>query len=74
MAFAALEEKYRKTQEDNSDLVTRWMELKSKDADRMNAENADFHQYVIILHTIWRRSTLSFFSKCIKKQKFKKSN
>ncbi|KAK0054540.1 autophagy-related protein 16-1 [Biomphalaria pfeifferi] len=42
MAFTALEERYRKTQEDNSDLIQRWMEQKAKDADRMNAENADF--------------------------------
>ncbi|GFO28485.1 autophagy-related protein 16-1 [Plakobranchus ocellatus] len=42
MAFSALEEKYRKCQDDNNDLVQRWMEQKAKDADRMNAENADF--------------------------------
>ncbi|XP_059164215.1 autophagy-related protein 16-1-like [Physella acuta] len=42
MAFTALEERYRKAQEDNSDLIQRWMEQKAKDADRMNAENADF--------------------------------
>ncbi|BFZ00253.1 hypothetical protein BsWGS_03292 [Bradybaena similaris] len=42
MAFTAQEEKYRKAQEDNSELVQRWMELKAKEADRWNAENADF--------------------------------
>ncbi|GFR67307.1 autophagy-related protein 16-1 [Elysia marginata] len=42
MAFSALEEKYRKCQEDNQDLVARWMDQKAKDADRMNEENADF--------------------------------
>ena len=46
MAFSALEEKYRKCQEDNQDLVQRWMDQKAKDADRMNAENADFIKYV----------------------------
>lgn len=42
MAFTAMEERYRKAQEDNSDLIQRWMEQKAKDADKMNAENADF--------------------------------
>ncbi|CAG5135625.1 unnamed protein product [Candidula unifasciata] len=42
MAFTALEEKYQKAMEDNNDLVQRWMEQKAKDADKMNAENADF--------------------------------
>ena len=39
LAFTSLEEKFRKMQEDNNDLVTRWMALKAKDADRMNTEN-----------------------------------
>ncbi|KAH9514693.1 hypothetical protein Btru_023319 [Bulinus truncatus] len=42
MAFTSLEERYKKAQEDNNDLIQRWMEQKAKDADRMNAENADF--------------------------------
>ncbi|CAL1547373.1 unnamed protein product [Lymnaea stagnalis] len=49
MAFTALEEKYRKTQEDNSELIARWMEQKAKDADRMNAENADFIKIMEII-------------------------
>lgn len=40
LAFSAMEEKYRKTKEDNADLITRWMQVKSKAADQMNAENA----------------------------------
>lgn len=39
LAFTALEEKYRKCQEDNRDLVERWMQQKSKDADKLNEEN-----------------------------------
>jgi len=39
LAFTAMEEKYRKSQEDNRELVERWMEQKSKDADKLNAEN-----------------------------------
>ncbi|XP_069104031.1 autophagy-related protein 16-1-like [Argopecten irradians] len=39
LAFTALEEKYRKAQEDNRELVERWMDQKSKDADKLNAEN-----------------------------------
>ncbi|KAL5005455.1 hypothetical protein ScPMuIL_018911 [Solemya velum] len=39
LAFAALEEKYRKCQEENGELVARWMDLKSKDADKLNEEN-----------------------------------
>ncbi|CAG5125400.1 unnamed protein product, partial [Candidula unifasciata] len=46
MAFTAQEEKYRKAQEDNSELVQRWMELKAREADRWNAENADFIRYM----------------------------
>ncbi|CAH1781563.1 unnamed protein product, partial [Owenia fusiformis] len=39
LAFSALEERYRKCQEDNNDLVSRWMALKSVEADKFNAEN-----------------------------------
>lgn len=42
LAFAALEEKYQKAQEDNRDLIERWMAQKAKDADIMNEENAIF--------------------------------
>ena len=32
----------RQLQNENVELVTRWMALKAKDADRMNAENEEF--------------------------------
>jgi len=32
----------RQLQNDNAELVARWMALKAKDADRMNAENEEF--------------------------------
>jgi len=42
MAFTSLEMKMRELQNENVELVTRWMALKAKDADRMNAENEEF--------------------------------
>ena len=39
LAFTSLEEKFRKMQEDNNELVSRWMELKAGAADKLNAEN-----------------------------------
>ncbi|XP_071085065.1 autophagy-related protein 16-1-like [Haliotis cracherodii] len=42
LAFTALEEKYRKVMEENCELVQRWMDLKAKDADKLNEENDDF--------------------------------
>ncbi|XP_064615207.1 autophagy-related protein 16-1-like [Liolophura sinensis] len=42
LAYSALEEKYRKLRGENAELVTRWMDLKAKDADKMNAENDVF--------------------------------
>ena len=42
MAFSALEEKYRSVQDDNRELVERWMSQRSKEADKLNAENDTF--------------------------------
>ena len=42
MAFSSMEGKMRELQNENVELVTRWMALKAKDADRMNAENEEF--------------------------------
>jgi len=42
MAYSSLELKMRELQNENVELVTRWMALKAKDADRMNAENDEF--------------------------------
>ncbi|XP_077011564.1 autophagy-related protein 16-1 isoform X2 [Tamandua tetradactyla] len=39
ITFTALEEKLRKTTEENQDLVTRWMAEKAQEANRLNAEN-----------------------------------
>lgn len=42
MAYAAIEKNLRDLQEDNADLVTRWMAQKADLANRMNAENETF--------------------------------
>ncbi|XP_030632837.1 autophagy-related protein 16-1 isoform X3 [Chanos chanos] len=39
ITFSALEEKLRRTTEDNQELVTRWMAEKAQEANRLNAEN-----------------------------------
>lgn len=42
MAYAAIEKNLRDLQEDNADLVNRWMAQKAEMANRMNAENDSF--------------------------------
>ncbi|XP_046397612.1 autophagy-related protein 16-1 isoform X2 [Ischnura elegans] len=42
LAFASLEEKLRKTQDENRELVERLISIKSRDADRMNEEHEGF--------------------------------
>ncbi|CAL8363300.1 unnamed protein product [Merluccius merluccius] len=39
ITFSAVEEKLRRTAEDNQELVSRWMAEKAQEADRLNAEN-----------------------------------
>ncbi|KAM6946181.1 autophagy-related protein 16-1 [Aplochiton taeniatus] len=39
ITFGALEEKLRRTTEDNQELVSRWMAEKAQEANRLNAEN-----------------------------------
>ncbi|XP_071387498.1 autophagy-related protein 16-1 isoform X3 [Centroberyx affinis] len=39
ITFSALEEKLRRTTEDNQELVSRWMAEKAQEANRLNAEN-----------------------------------
>ncbi|XP_066938381.1 autophagy-related protein 16 [Macrobrachium rosenbergii] len=39
LAFTALEDKYRKAQDDNRDLIERWMAQKARDAEKLNLEN-----------------------------------
>ena len=41
LAFCTMEDRYKKLQEDNTDLITRWMQVKAKDADKLNTENDD---------------------------------
>ena len=45
LAFTALEDKYQKAQDDNRELIERWMVQKAKDADIMNEENAVFMRW-----------------------------
>ncbi|XP_055954277.1 autophagy-related protein 16-1 [Patella vulgata] len=42
LAFTTIEEKYRRSKDENRELVERWMHLKSKDADKLNEENDSF--------------------------------
>ncbi|KAG8231195.1 hypothetical protein J437_LFUL011308, partial [Ladona fulva] len=42
LAFASLEDKLRRTQDENMELVERLISIKSKDADRMNEEHEGF--------------------------------
>ncbi|CAG2066528.1 unnamed protein product, partial [Timema podura] len=42
LAFASLEEKLRKTQDENRALLERLISYKAKDADKMNEENENF--------------------------------
>lgn len=46
LAFAALEDKLRKTQDENRQLLDRLMKYKSKDADKLNEENENFLRYL----------------------------
>ncbi|XP_051874230.1 autophagy-related protein 16-1-like isoform X2 [Pristis pectinata] len=39
ITFTALEEKLRKTSDENQELITRWMAEKAQEANRLNAEN-----------------------------------
>lgn len=49
ITFTALEEKLRKTTEDNQELVTRWMAEKAQEANRLNAENEKDSRYNICI-------------------------
>ena len=39
LAFASIEKTLRRLQDENQELIHRWMKRKSQDADRLNAEN-----------------------------------
>lgn len=43
LAFTAMEDRCRKLQEDNTDLITRWMQ-KAEDADKLKDQNDDQHR------------------------------
>lgn len=45
ITFSALEEKLRKTTEDNQELVSRWMAEKAQEANKLNAENEKDSRY-----------------------------
>lgn len=47
ITFTALEEKLRKTTEENQELVTRWMAEKAQEANRLNAENEKDSRWVL---------------------------
>ena len=49
LAFTALEDKYQKAQDDNRELIERWMVQKAKDADIMNEENAVFMRWARVV-------------------------
>uniref|UniRef100_A0A672SSK9 APG16-like 1 n=1 Tax=Sinocyclocheilus grahami TaxID=75366 RepID=A0A672SSK9_SINGR len=70
ITFSALEEKLRKTTEDNQELVTRWMAEKAQEANKLNAENekdsrSETHTIqlgVCDIYRLRRRSVNSFGS------------
>uniref|UniRef100_A0A6Q2YES3 APG16-like 1 n=1 Tax=Esox lucius TaxID=8010 RepID=A0A6Q2YES3_ESOLU len=48
ITFGALEEKLRRTTDDNQELVSRWMAEKSQEANKLNAENEKDCKYVMM--------------------------
>ena len=42
LAYTSLEEKYRKTVAENTELLTRYIEIKGKHADILNQDNENF--------------------------------
>uniref|UniRef100_A0A8C1F5J7 ATG16 autophagy related 16-like 1 (S. cerevisiae) n=1 Tax=Cyprinus carpio carpio TaxID=630221 RepID=A0A8C1F5J7_CYPCA len=59
ITFSALEEKLRKTTEDNQELVTRWMAEKAQEANKLNAENEKDSRSQT--HSIWMLLKYTFF-------------
>ncbi|XP_042627682.1 autophagy-related protein 16-like [Cyprinus carpio] len=59
ITFSALEEKLRKTTEDNQELVTRWMAEKAQEANKLNAENEKDSRSQT--HSIWMLLKYAFF-------------
>ncbi|XP_051169478.1 autophagy-related protein 16-1-like [Leptopilina boulardi] len=63
LAFASLEEKLRKAQEENRQLVERLIKYKAKDADKMNEENDNFLNESFTSPTAFLMHTISKFGK-----------
>ncbi|XP_032684071.1 autophagy-related protein 16-1 isoform X2 [Odontomachus brunneus] len=61
LAFASLEEKLRKTQEENRQLIERLIKYKARDAEKMNEENDNFLSFTS--PTTFLMNTLSKFGK-----------
>lgn len=57
ITFTALEEKLRKTSEENQELVTRWMAEKAQEANRLNAENEKDSRWVTVQASSCGRTT-----------------
>ncbi|XP_029171188.1 autophagy-related protein 16-1 isoform X1 [Nylanderia fulva] len=66
LAFASLEEKLRKTQEENRQLIERLIKYKARDAEKMNEENDNFLSFTsptaFLMHT-FSKYTLSKLGK-----------
>uniref|UniRef100_A0A673CAC6 ATG16 autophagy related 16-like 1 (S. cerevisiae) n=1 Tax=Sphaeramia orbicularis TaxID=375764 RepID=A0A673CAC6_9TELE len=61
ITFSALEEKLRKTTEDNQELVSRWMAEKAQEANRLNAENEkDNHNHRPVVSGCFCNAPLPF--------------
>ncbi|XP_074114501.1 autophagy-related 16 isoform X3 [Cotesia typhae] len=63
LAFASLEEKLRKAQEENRQLVERLIKCKTKDAEKMNEENDNFLNEGFTSPTTFFMQTISKFGK-----------
>ncbi|XP_036150717.1 autophagy-related protein 16-1-like isoform X3 [Monomorium pharaonis] len=66
LAFASLEEKLRKTQEENRQLIERLIKYKARDAEKMNEENDNFLSHAVhgfTSPTAFLMHTLSKFGK-----------
>ncbi|XP_066591197.1 autophagy-related protein 16-1 isoform X3 [Prorops nasuta] len=63
LAFASLEEKLRKAQEENRQLVERLIKYKARDADKMNEENDNFLNESFTSPTSFLMNTIAKFGK-----------
>ncbi|XP_026298663.1 autophagy-related protein 16 isoform X1 [Apis mellifera] len=63
LAFASLEEKLRKTQEENRQLIERLIKYKTRDAEKVNEENDNFLNESFSSPTAFLMHTISKFGK-----------